>query len=249
MQAVAMAEEVEDELTALRAMYGDDYRELPPVWGMPALELRVLPSFARGASSARGGGTISARVAFTLAGKYPRDPPTIVVSGLEGVDADEGPALQVRAVVWLHAYVRSSHPHYTAGAPHEPQKLLDARALEYKGRTMVHELYMVAQEVGAEGGGGCMHTHTHTHVARARACSSSRNSTRPSSLHTMQCSRGRRVIAAALCGCGTSDECCCYLVCTGGGGGGRGSKETRNYHSRFVCLCAYACERVSEDCV
>ena len=26
------------------------------------------------------------------------------------------------------------------------QKLLDARALEYRGRTMVHELYMVAQE-------------------------------------------------------------------------------------------------------
>lgn len=39
-----ISEEIENELEALRAIYGDDFEDRPPVWKRPCFAIKVRPT-------------------------------------------------------------------------------------------------------------------------------------------------------------------------------------------------------------
>lgn len=111
-----ISEEIENELEALRAIYGDDFEERPPVWKRPCFVIKVRPT-----TSVNGEIYVEATskfvfhcvfnfcwvtelsylhcctvVKFTLVNGYPRLAPKIEIEGSRGLVASDSKALNVK---------------------------------------------------------------------------------------------------------------------------------------------------------
>jgi len=88
-----ISEEIENELEALRAIYGDDFEEREPVWKRPCFCIKVKPT-----TSVNGEIHVEANVKFTLVNGYPRVPPKVELEATKGLTGSDVKALNAKLV-------------------------------------------------------------------------------------------------------------------------------------------------------